>query len=479
MRRRATVRGGHRSSVSPHQSWLVQVTDHGHPVRIPWNIFAPKQREIGWGPYLEPFIRHNAIALSSLDLTYEILPGKDGREISVRPAGKAGAIPLRAAQTGKIQGGVLVVPRFGWAGVGSILQRTGWRAAPDLLALPRVPGSGREVPSWVIAGPVLIRLERMLRNLVPGYQQLEEDRQQPRGRILWTDYCSHSLARGSWSRLPRRYPDLSDDPEILRYARWTLDKIRRDLLLIGAADPVARVLLEVAARLVDSLRDVTPERPPSDIVSAPVYHRLAGEVLHEGLEAMGWIADERGLGGGRELDGLAWALSLDQVWERFVEHVVRSWAATSGGNVLTADRRETVFPLRWSDPVHRSLGHLAPDFVVQFGRRIFVLDAKYKSHLSDLDARGWHEFVGGEREAHRADLHQILAYSALYDADEVTAVLIYPLRQSTWRRLQTHQRTVSLASLTSGHRQLTVALVGIPFGGRDDETRLELTHAFA
>src|SRR6266581_5806636 len=39
-------------------------------------------------------------------------------------------------------------------------------------------------------------------------------------------------------------------------------------------------------------------------------------------------------------------------------------------------------------------------------------------------------------ESHRADLHQVLAYTSLFEADEITATLAYPLRQDTWMALK-------------------------------------------
>jgi hypothetical protein len=44
----------------------------------------------------------------------------------------------------------------------------------------------------------------------------------------------------------------------------------------------------------------------------------ASEWLREALEAMAWAAEERGLGGARSLDGLAWDLFIDSVWEAWI-----------------------------------------------------------------------------------------------------------------------------------------------------------------
>lgn len=50
-----------------------------------------------------------------------------------------------------------------------MLSQTGWAAAPSFLEGALVPGSGREVPPWVLAGPVLARLAELLDALRRGY----------------------------------------------------------------------------------------------------------------------------------------------------------------------------------------------------------------------------------------------------------------------------------------------------------------------
>jgi len=84
------------------------------------------------------------------------------------------------------------------------------------------------------------------------------------------------------------------------------------------------------------------------------------------------------------MDGLAWSMRLDELWENYVEATVRLEAAATGGSVRVGRKRETVFPLEWTDPSHRSMGHLIPDIVVFRGNTVHIIDAKYKAHLAEL-----------------------------------------------------------------------------------------------
>jgi hypothetical protein len=458
---------------APEQKPLLIATDHGQPVVISPRLFAPKQERGGWGPAADTFLRMNEKALATLDVRPEIAARPSGPEVQVVPGGSAGAIPLRASHTGHVVGGLVVRPRFGWSGVGRVLMETGWHAAPEFADLPLVPGSGREVPPWVLAGPVLARLGELLRHLHRGYRVVEATRTRPRGRILWQEYTSHSFARGAWHVLPCRFPDLSNDVYLRRIIRWSLERVRQELVTAGGMDPVANLLAAMARRLIDTLLDVSPLMPKRNELQRLLGPRSFLETaVRQGIEAMAWIVEERGLGGGREQDGLAWSLPLSRLWERYVEAMLRREAALVGADLRTARNGQTTFPLYWNRTGLRSMGHLSPDFVIRRAKSIEVVDAKYKSHFAELDETRWNELVDEARQAHRADVHQILAYASLFDADDITATLIYPLRHATWKALRDRGRDSAQADLTHGGRSVRVRLRGLPFGAgaRGDET---------
>lgn len=455
---------GRTRSTEPQQAPLFRAVDNGPAITVSPQFFAPPQRSGGWGSYADAFLKFNRPAFEALEIHAEVYADPGGFAIRLLPGGKAGAVPLRSGQTGRVVGGLLVEPRFGWAGVGRVLAETGWPALPEFLPLPMVPGSGREVPPWVLAGPVLARLEAMLGRMRRGYRQHEEVMSSPRGRILWNRYNAESLVRGQWHRLPCRFPDLGHDPRLRSYVRWALERLYADLVRVARSDPVAARLAGSAQTLLESLADVQPERPRRHELDLLGRSGLSDEALRLGVEAIAWVEEERGLGGGRELDGLAWALSLEKLWEAYVEAVVRREAKLVGGEVRAGRCGETVIPIAWQDPVRRSLSHLVPDIVVRRGQTVHVIDAKYKAHLADLDELGWRRFTEDAKAAHRADLHQVLAYAGLFDAAEIVATLVYPLPRRTWARMAAESINTVCAEIVHGGRRIQVNLVGLPFG---------------
>jgi len=450
---------------SPEQKPLFVGTDHGNPITISAEYFAPKQQGGGWGPFAESFLRANDLAFKHLELQLEVGASSQGTIIRLHPGGRAGAMPLCSAQTQQVVGGIIIKPRFGWGGVGEVLNEVGWHASLEFADLPMVPGSGREVPPWVIAGPVISRLAALLAQVRRGYRVAHETLTKPRGQIIWNEYLAGPLRTGMWHQLPCTFPELSNDPQLRSMVRWCLERLRRGLLETGGNDKTATTLAMVAEKLIGLLRDVHSRMPRK----AEIEARMGGsylehDAIRRGIEAMGWVADERGLGGGRELDGLAWHLPLSELWESFVEMIVRREASLVGADVRCGRKLETVFPIRWTDSSLRGMSHLVPDFVVRHRDQVKIIDAKYKAHFSELDESGWLKMAENSREAHRADFHQVLAYAALFDAKQTTVTLVYPLRHSTYEALSARKRDVVRADLSFAGRTIQAELRGVPFG---------------
>jgi len=452
---------------TPHSHTLLHGVDCGAPIVVDPTPYIAFGRDPGWGAHLDGFLARNRQGLQALGLEPRIVAGRDGVRLELQPGLRAGAIPLHSSVTSQVAGGVVISPRFGWPGVGRVLSATGWGSGPEFLNLPLVPGSGREVPPWVLAGPVLRRLADLLAHLRPGYRERCEVRSHPRGQIQWPTYLTRQLPTGRWHHLPCRFSELDTDSRLRQAVRWTLERLRGDLGASGGADPVALSLISQVVHLLEQVLDVAARRPQRGELDRDLGGgSMASIALREGLRAMGWIVDERGLGGGRSSDGLAWTLPLEVLWERYVEHLVRDEAARTGGRVRVGRLGETTVPLAWNDPSHRALGHLVPDFVIYRPDSIEIVDAKYKSHFADLDATRWSALVEEVQASMRADLHQVLAYAAVIGLTRrVVTTLIYPVPAALFAILIVRKRDVSTARIPVGATEVVVQMRAQPFGG--------------
>lgn len=271
------------------------------------------------------------------------------------------------------------------------------------------------------------------------------------------------MTRGMFHQLPCRFPELGPDLLLLSYLRWGLERIRMSLSVFAPIDVIARQLLEVSDVMLQNLKD-TPSKVPDYRSLDQILHGtgIPSTVLREGLEALGWIVDERGLAGLSETDGLSWRLPMYELFERWVECVGRLWAHTFGGSIKTAKSGDARFPIHWQRPGTGSLKELAPDMIVETSNAVLIFDAKYKGHFEELDDLRWRELGESLQAEHRHDFHQILAYAALFDAPRIVSVLVYPMFLKTWLALAERGQTVIRAIFPGKVRQLEVALIGIP-----------------
>lgn len=468
------------STWQPKERPLIVLSDQGAERRLSPEIFGTVGRDRSWNASADNFLHVNHPQLESLAIAARLKAEPTGIEMTLQPGGVVGAVPLRSSDTHKVAGGIIVRPRFGWAGVGQLLQAIGWTASPQLLKYPLVPSSAREIPPWVLAGPMLYRFSALLKKITRGFRIHEEVRQTPRGKILWQRYLTQQMARGMFHQLPCRFPELGPDQLLLAYLRWGLERIHKSLSAHATVDVIANHLLEITQQLLQELRD-TPTKSPSHRALEQLTRGtgISSTVLRDGLEALGWMVDERGLAGLSELDGLAWRLPMYDLFERWVECLVRHWAHEFGGGLTTARDGDARFPIHWERPGAGSLADLAPDMVVQAGETVFIFDAKYKGHFEELDDLRWRELGETIQSEHRHDFHQVMAYASLFDTPRVIALLVYPMFLKTWEALAPRGQTVIRASFPSRSRQVEVGLIGVPLQLPQGRHIDELTNCWA
>ena len=161
------------------------------------------------------------------------------------------------------------------------------------------------------------------------------------------------------------------------------------------------------------LQAVATRRPGARDMEGWLRRPLRNEAFIEGLQAIDWTLEERGLAGLSDLEGIPWTMPMEQFFEAWVETVLRTVASRTGGTLRVARRRETVSPISWEPPHFGSQRSLVPDLVLQLDRITVIVDAKYKRHWEELQDAGWHRQEMAVREEHRQDLMQVLAYGDL------------------------------------------------------------------
>lgn len=128
---------------------LIQAVDHGPGVRLDAaDLGASGDR------WVEPFLEANGAHLKRLGVATSV-ETRGGVSVRLTPGSRIGAVPLLSPSTRRVAAGLLVAPRFRWSALGAVLGDIGFATEPSLGGTPLVPGSAREVPTWLLAAPVV------------------------------------------------------------------------------------------------------------------------------------------------------------------------------------------------------------------------------------------------------------------------------------------------------------------------------------
>jgi 5-methylcytosine-specific restriction endonuclease McrBC regulatory subunit McrC len=197
------------------------------------------------------------------------------------------------------------------------------------------------------------------------------------------------------------------------------------------------------------------------VLGAWIQRPFRTEPFINGLQAIEWTIEERGLAGLSDREGIPWKMPMDQFFEAWVETVFRKVAQRTGGQIKVGRKRETTHPINWEPPYLGSQKSLVPDVWLEFDSATLIVDAKYKRHWEELQ-NPWSRVEEELREQHRNDLLQVLAYANLARTSKVIACLVYPCSPQNWASLRERGRLIHRAELTVGSRSLNLWLTALP-----------------
>ncbi len=232
-------------------------------------------------------------------------------------------------------------------------------------------------------------------------------------------------------------------------------------------------LIGECVSLLERVGDV-PSRPPIPRdYDAWLRGPLKTPAFRDGLQAIEWTANERGLAGLSDLSGLPWSMSMEEFFEAWVETVLIAVAAILVASSPTGRQRQTVTPIHWEPSYLGSQKSLIPDLMLERGDTTIIVDAKYKEHWEEMQVQRWSDLEGELRDRHRADLLQVLAYANVAATPRIVVCLVYPCRQATWLSLRARGRLFHTASVAAGTRRIDLLLTAMPMGRPVHEVALE------
>jgi 5-methylcytosine-specific restriction endonuclease McrBC regulatory subunit McrC len=333
------------------------------------------------------------------------------------------------------------------------------------------------VPAWVLSSMILVRLQVLLDSLTRRFESTTALRTAPRGRIDWSDYAQKQLPRGQFVSVPCTYPDLRDDRALKGAICFALERQLRALQGQVESGAFVHRLIELCEHLLMKVRGIAPVMPPPGTFQQWMQRPMRSTQFLDGLQAIEWTANERGLAGISDLEGIPWTMPMDEFFEAFTETVMQSVARRIGAQLKVGRRHETTQPIIWSPPFVGSQRSLIPDLWLDWQDTTLIVDAKYKRHWQEMQQRSWASVEDEIREQHRNDLFQVLAYANLARTQRVIACLLFPCAADLWKDLRQTDRLIHKAEVQAGPRSLHLWLTAIPMGIPPDEIALPIEHA--
>lgn len=395
----------------------------------------------------------------------------NGRQVLLRltTGNTIGAIPLVSPLTGKPDYGVIIRPRFPWDGIGAMLGQMGWKVAPIPLTLSTFKGSERSIPPWVLSSMILLRISNLLKAIGPRFEVINETLTAPRGQVRWNQYASRSMPTGQFLSVPCTFPDLHRDRHLLGTIRYCLERVIEGLQSQVEHGAFVHRLIDLAQQLLFKVKDVPIFIPAPSQMEAWLRKPLKTDFYLDGLQALLWTIEKRGLAGASKLEGIPWIMEMEAFFEAWVETLFHSIARTTGGMMKAGRLHQTTRPIAWDPPYSGSQKSLVPDLWLQWGSTTLVVDAKYKRHFEELQTRSWGSIEAEWKEQHRNDLLQILAYANLAESRTIVSCLVYPCTPATWTYLKGSGRLFHKAEITVGMRALHLWMTAAPMKAAVDE----------
>ncbi len=144
-------------------------------------------------------------------------------------------------------------------------------------------------------------------------------------------------------------------------------------------------MVEWAGRLLLAVRDVATLLPPPLLLDAWLRRPMKTTAPQEGIQAIEWTAEERGLAGLSDLEGVPWFLPMDQFFEAWVETILQRLTRRTGAILRTGRLRETVEPPERDPPGWGTQAALIPDHWLEWKWGSLIVDANYKRHWEEFE----------------------------------------------------------------------------------------------
>ncbi len=420
-------------------------------------ISYEKMKEMKWrdrepAKVLQNFIDRNRESFQFLGIKANIAQHDYRPVVELHTSEFVGAAPLYSPMSGKPVGDLEVTGRYG-ENAADIVAYLGESVNPEYSPSLRLMRQGKILP------PVYLECVRYLEQYMEvrrfrwhKFKNVVSRSREPSASTLWAEYALRTATDPNVRDIffNKRNILTCDHPEWRRlgYVAEVCVRILKSPTVPLGFRQAHFALLDESGRV---LRGETTETVKSFAVnmSDPVHVRRLKETANNVLRR-------------DTLMRMAWRIDFNEVFERYVQDLFKEVSRKAGGRL----ERNPRYRVSGRNLPRWSLRYLEPDMVIDLGDRRVPVDAKYKSHLYNVNLDSGVENL---KDAFRHDLHQIVAYMAFSPAqsrecreegsgpdgnEDPEGFLVYPSADFYGRRIRIES--------PFGREAVTLHLVGLP-----------------
>lgn len=391
------------------------------------------------GQYLQKFIHYNSLNFDFLGLQTSIVGSDQTSSIYFRSTQFIGAIPLRAPDTGKQIGDLIVKPRFGGNNVFQdyieILNYLKAEVEPKIIdSLPLASGNDFKPPMYLAAIKFIDRLEILMKLNWRKFSSQKKTTDYPVGQVDWNKYLKNEYKVEKRLKFPVTKNILSEFHSEFSQIKYVFELSSKEILSSQTPLRIKNFYRTKLDFIEKQLYFHRPERSNEIKIKtsdSPIINsckREANNLLKNDFQ-----------------ESTAWRIDFSDVFEKLIQKIFQEVARETGGQLFSNYRftSKTVQSFSWE------LKYIEPDAIYKKGNFSLFIDAKYKSNF-------YNKFNGTDKlkEDYRHDLHQIMAYSSFSNQEYKNAALCYPAQQIEFKK--------SVFQNSINGTKISIMLIGIP-----------------
>lgn len=396
---------------------------------------------------VQKFIKRNSDSFGFLDIDAVGEYGDNGSYTLKLTASKyVGCIPLFSPKTGMVCGNLISTGRFG-EDISELLSIIDEFIKPEFNERLSLSGSFVKPPLYFECQNYIDYYIKARKYKWRKFNNIEKIESKPTASTRWDKYSLKCFDPAYTFRYPNKCNVLTKEHQEWKELNYVLSLCIDEVM--SSRTPI-RSRMAYMNRISTLLNSFDSTSLP--IVSEVKIHMSDPIIVKQLKEAANRVL------GNFASSYKAWRLDFAEFFERYTQYLLTVVARSKGAKLFCNPH----YHVSGQKP-NWALHYIEPDIIIDKGEIQYVVDAKYKAHMYQINGNS--DIL---KNTFREDFHQVLAYSSFGGRKQKHVMLIYPSDHFVSRELD-------VLSCINGYTAKAY-LVGIPLKKSDlEETKNNLS----